>query len=83
MARRRWRVQRVFAREIGSGCYASECDRVSAVCRFVWRGTAVQAVGDGLRQDEEEEEEEETMCGVTMGAVQYCECLLGVLYRRK
>lgn len=55
-----------FPREIGSGCYASECDRVSAVCRFVWRGTVVQAVGDGLRQDEEEEEE---------GSEQCCECL--------
>ena len=54
MARRTWRAQSVFPREIGSGCYASECDRVSAVCRFVWRGTVVQAVGDGLRQDEDE-----------------------------
>jgi hypothetical protein len=30
------------AREIGSGCYANEGDRVSAVCRFVERGTLVQ-----------------------------------------
>lgn len=37
MARGADGVVRLFSLEIGSGCYANEGDRVSAVCRFVER----------------------------------------------